>query len=628
MMDFQLSGTVLVKHIGTDVDVIIPDGITKIQGGAFTLWNLRTVSIPDGVELEKNAFRGCINLKKIIFRGENIQITPSSFEICLHISQIVAPESLIPKLNNCFSKCVSFFTPDGRAVDLRNEFVIRNGALWSCSRVAESCSVPDSVKSILHAAFNSAAVLKELWIPDSVEDIGCAAILNCPELESISLPATAKLSIGAIEDCPKLKTLIFRGNEPALDTYPTRNCRALNRVVASEQVMTKIHEYLPAKVKYFTVDGKQLLTPAQQEAEDRKNTLKKSSIGAAKKSSTDITLLKGIDKNASVIVLPNGINVIPADAFKDCVNLKKIVISKDVTSIEARAFSGCLALEQLVFMGTVTSVAPSAFQKCKAIQKIVADTSTTKLIKNAITSSSVVFLSVPKAKTAFEKRIFPEIEKNVALYDLVLWAGETKSKIVYADDGKPASELLLTYVRYAYANQVRELPDCNKSNYNILTVELQKSELADQIADVLDRKALMEALEKFMPACCFEYRNDSWKFKKEKKGVFAGEPLVALLKKARNMASGATVSTTYESCIIENSPADVIPYIRYASVAELESILQSFALWGDSSLFAAKGASRAEQMELSAVAKGGRQSVALVRSAMPLNDDCHHFAEY
>lgn len=624
-MNLKMNGTILEKALDVPENLVLPENITKVQPHAFFSSKIQSVSFPDGIEIDNNAFLFCEKLERIIFQGDKIQLGRSSFPgpSSQHLKQVIASESFIEKIKYCFPEGTPFFTPDGKEITFKSEVLIKNNTMRSSCWLPETYSVPEEVTHISFKAINNSPTLRELFVPDSVRKIDRNSIFYCPKLETISFPPAAEIDFQAIDGCPGLTTLIFRGNETVLDSSPVHKCPALKKIISSEQMMKKIYTYFPSKVKFFTEDGTPLPTPVQLQAEEKKMTIKKASASAAKKSATDITLLESIDKSASVIHLPEGLKVIPAETFKDCVNLKKIILSEDVTTIEARAFSGCVALEQLAFKGKVTSIASTAFQKCKAIQSVVADTGTAKLLKAIIKASSVTFLTVPKAKTDFEKQIFPEIEKKISLCELLLWAGDTKSKITYANDGKPASEILLAYIRYAYASQVQELPDCNKNNYFDLTVPLEKAELADRIANALDKESLLATLEKLLPACCFEYHNDSWKFKKETKDVFAGEALIALLKKARNMANKETMSTVYDSCIIINSPADVIPYIRYAPAEKLDSIKQSFSLWGDSSLFSASKASRNNSMELSAVAKGGRQSVALALSAMPLNDHFH-----
>lgn len=496
---------------------------------------------------------------------------------------------------------------------------IAGSAFYMRARNISKIDLPDALESIGGHVFEKMPI-KEVVIPDNVKEIGYCAFDDCPELETVSLPASAKMHLPTFRDCPKLKTIIFRGENVALDTYPIKNCRALNRVITTEKGMMILQKYMPAKVKYFTAEGVQILTPEQKKEAEKKSVLKKAAASAVKASACDIDILNGIDKNVSVIILPAGLSAIPAEAFKDCTALEKIVFTEEIKTVEARAFSGCTALKQVVLSDRLESIAASAFQKCKAITTVVGSANAIKSAKAAM-SDSIDYLTIPKAKTDFEKEIFPEIERTVPLYDLLIWAGETKCKIKYAENGKSAPDILLTYIRYIYATQVKELPDCNKDNYGLMTVQLERSDLADRIAGVLEYESMMDAIKRYVPEFCFTYRNHSFKYKTDKKSVFAGEPLVALVKKARNMANGDTDATVYDSCEVSNQPMDVIPYVRYATAEELSALEESYGIWSDSSLFNAARGSKNARMQLSAAAKTGRQSVVFARSAMKLNEN-------
>lgn len=465
--------------------------------------------------------------------------------------------------------------------------------------------------------------IKEIFIPDSVESIDGCAFNKCPELETVSLPASAALETSTFYDCPKLKTIIFRGENMVLKHYPVTKCRALNRVITTEKNLRILQEYMPGNVKYFTADGTQILTPQQKEKAEKKSMLKKAIVSAAKASSDDVAMLEGINKKASVIVLPSGLKVIPAEAFKDCTALEKIVFSAEIQSVEARAFSGCTSLKQVVLSDSLNSIASSAFQKCKEITLVVGNANAIKLAKAAI-KGYIHFLTLPKAQTDFESDLFSEIEKTVSLYDLLIYAGETDYNVKYAENGKTAPDILLTYIRYAYTSQVSALPDCNKDNYSRVTITLEKKPLADKIAGVLDHESMMKALKKYIPEFSFAYIEQPYgdryetEFKIEKKSVFAGEPLVALIKKARNMANGDIPESMYDSFEIINQPANVIPYVHFASTEELSTLEKTYEIWSNSSLF--NTARKNARVHLLAVAKVGMQSVVLARSTMGLNE--------
>ena len=62
--DFQMQGTKLVKYVGTDSEVVIPDGVKTIGSEAFSDCDfIESFSIPNSVlTIEDMAFSGCTGI--------------------------------------------------------------------------------------------------------------------------------------------------------------------------------------------------------------------------------------------------------------------------------------------------------------------------------------------------------------------------------------------------------------------------------------------------------------------------------------------------------------------------------------------------------------------------------------
>lgn len=97
-------GTVLLKYVGKDDNVCIPQEITKIEKNAFASSTLKNVVFPEGLEkigenafanckkltkvtipksvdiIDQDAFSKCKNLKKITFKGTPSDISPYAFD--------------------------------------------------------------------------------------------------------------------------------------------------------------------------------------------------------------------------------------------------------------------------------------------------------------------------------------------------------------------------------------------------------------------------------------------------------------------------------------------------------------------------------------------------------------------
>lgn len=88
-------------------ELVIPNGITKIEEGAFEgLENLKTLVLPDTVvEVEEGAFRGCTSLESITLGKKLTTLGASVFEGCENVSEVVLPATLTTVGKDVFKGC-------------------------------------------------------------------------------------------------------------------------------------------------------------------------------------------------------------------------------------------------------------------------------------------------------------------------------------------------------------------------------------------------------------------------------------------------------------------------------------------------------------------------------------------
>ncbi len=93
---FRLDGDVLKEYIGTNDNVIIPNGVTKIEDKAFeNKIILKEVYVPKSVKVIGDfAFSGCVNLEHVtIEKGVNF-IGKQAFACCESLEEIIIPDSV------------------------------------------------------------------------------------------------------------------------------------------------------------------------------------------------------------------------------------------------------------------------------------------------------------------------------------------------------------------------------------------------------------------------------------------------------------------------------------------------------------------------------------------------------
>ncbi len=140
-------------------------------------------------------------------------------------------------------------------------------------------------------------------------------------------------------------------------------------------------------------------------------------------------ILKGYTGNSLDVVIPNTVNIIGEEAFKelpiesvsipdgvtsigdsafaDCRALKSITIPDSVTEISGLAFYGCTSLENITIPDSVTSIRPKAFYGCSSLTSITIPNSVTIIGGGAFAGcSSLTSITIPDSVTSIVSDAF------------------------------------------------------------------------------------------------------------------------------------------------------------------------------------------------------------------------------
>lgn len=252
---FVIINGVLSSYSGDDRVVRIPEGVTRINDGAFQKNSrISKVILPDSLtSIGSVAFYECYNLRDINISSKVTDIENNAFIDCRKLADengfvifnntlfgyygdddiVVIPEGVetigscsFGINNNIFEEVVLPETVD----------VIKENA-FSCCRNMKSIAMPKSMKKIERGAFSYCDNLESIRIPDGIETLSYNVLNGCRRLEEVILPASLKrIEIRAIEGCPFLMDIVIPEGVEEIGGGQFENCDNLREITIPETV--------------------------------------------------------------------------------------------------------------------------------------------------------------------------------------------------------------------------------------------------------------------------------------------------------------------------------------------------------------------------------------------------------
>ena len=300
------------------VSVTIGDGVTSIGAGAFSYCSsLTSVTIPDSVaNIGKEAFNGCSSLTNVTLPGGLMNIEDNVFFGCSDLENVTIPS------------CV---TNIGRQ------------AFYNCSSLV-GIVIPSSVTSIGNKAFMGCSGLVDLVIPDGAKYIDTYAFYNCSSLVSVTMPGSmVNVGYNSFYGCSSLKTI----------TVPGWGCEIPLSGITDLVILDGTTDIRDSAF-YGSHSIVSVTIPCSVTNVGKNAFYNCISI-------RDVTVPGwkcGIDFGiVTNLVITDGTESIPDNAFTNCSSLVSVAIPYSVTNIGNTAFNGCSALKIVdmpaAFMGTV-----------------------------------------------------------------------------------------------------------------------------------------------------------------------------------------------------------------------------------------------------------------------------------
>ncbi len=374
---FLIRDGILEKYLGTDTEIVIPNGVTAIGAHAFDECQSHVaVRISASVtDIDENAFSDWA-VWLITVDDDNTNF--SSYDGILYNRDR-------SKLLRC---------PEGKP----GTVIIPNGVGTIGDYAFSRCEdlldiyIPESVVGIGDFAFVNCSMMN-VAVSEGVESIGRFAFASCENLANIAIPnSVIHIGESAFSMCSSLSEVYIPGNLTGIEDRMFQDCNSLTSIIIPEGITT---------IGDLAFGGCSRLETI---------TLPESVLGIG----TSAFQACGSLTN---ITIPGSVAEIGFGAFQDCSSLTGIEIPAGVTCIGFRAFSGCSRLAEVSLPESMASIDVFAFYKCGNLKSITLPNKLTYIARSAFSDcASLTNVSIPDGVTKIGDSAF----KNCNLTDVAV----------------------------------------------------------------------------------------------------------------------------------------------------------------------------------------------------------------
>ncbi|MBE6576927.1 MAG: hypothetical protein E7653_02160 [Ruminococcaceae bacterium] len=305
---FEIEDGICRKYKGKSTDVIIPDGVIKIDPSTFIKARgfLKSVVVPEGVtEIDTSTFLGCEKLESVTLPTSLRVINKLAFDHCTALTEIYLPEG---------------------------------------------------VKEIGVCSFFGCENLKTVRIPSTVREITPYAFSGCDKLTEVVVPHTLKSADLSNAFPPNCKVTFVDKKTIAQQAQTRSTATAASAPIPKSDVSA--HNNVE---KYCKMSGNSLIGFTG----DMDYVVLPDSVKEIYGFAFD-----DVKKSLRVVVIPEGVTEIPEKTFKDCTNLEEIRLPSSLKKIGPWAFGYCKNLKNITFPNGIINIAANAFEGCHSLTEV------------------------------------------------------------------------------------------------------------------------------------------------------------------------------------------------------------------------------------------------------------------
>ncbi len=418
--NFRLSGTMLLKYLGAESRVIVPEGVTRIAEEAFAgKENIDKVILPESLrEIGAEAFRDCLLLQTITLPEGLERIGKGAFENCVKLLRISLPSKISTLEARVFRHCRAL-----QEVQFSERLLtIEESAFYGCFALRK-VQFPESLTFIGEMAFYRCSGLKEVRIPAKASYVKSLAFAKSG-LRKVwvsgrvdGIPNGRMYGEGVFADCMKLKTLLLEEGVQHIPDKFACGCAALDRVVLPKSLKSVgrhpwegtafLAQWRSKQAEQMQLEAGRNQQTMQLDVNQNQQTLKKdtsqdwqhldgmrlSNVQREAAPDTDegifwdgrhlegevwlsdsVRIVSGGafygNRKVTEIHLPDSVQFIGAAAFKGCRELRRVWLPAGIKHLEAEVFAGCGELEEICLVQTpVSDVERSALDEMPAAEE-------------------------------------------------------------------------------------------------------------------------------------------------------------------------------------------------------------------------------------------------------------------
>ncbi|MCR5356761.1 MAG: leucine-rich repeat domain-containing protein, partial [Lachnospiraceae bacterium] len=183
-----LGGTV-AGHNGSDTDVNIPSGVSRIGNRSFYKDQaMRSVTLPAGLESIGDFAFARSGLESVKIPEGTKELGYAAFYNCENLSDVNIPSTVQRIELGAFDGTP--WLSEVMANSGSDNIIVGDGVLLKYSGQGGSVRVPDGVKVIAPGSFQGNTNITDVYLPEGVTLIGEDAFNGCSSLKDVSMPGT------------------------------------------------------------------------------------------------------------------------------------------------------------------------------------------------------------------------------------------------------------------------------------------------------------------------------------------------------------------------------------------------------------------------------------------------------